>query len=173
LTRLLAPIVSFTAEEAWSTLNKGEASVFEQMWYEFGFPDDAQVLRQRWKQLRALRSDVQKQLEALRAAGSIGSSLAAEVDLHASGDSGAFLRSFGNDLRFVFITSQAVVHDSGEDGIATALPDVKLTLKPSPHRKCERCWHYRADVGQDPAQPELCARCISNLCGAGEQRQHA
>ena len=124
--------------------------------------------------LRTLRSDVQKQLEALRVSGKIGSSLAGEVEVFANGENRAFLASFADDLRFVFITSQARLADTAPaDAIKTALPDVSIRVAPSPHQKCERCWHYREDVGHDAQHPQLCARCVSNLYGAGESRRHA
>jgi isoleucyl-tRNA synthetase len=174
LTRLLAPILSFTAQEVWETLNGQDASVFEHTWYEFDLPQDADALRSRWQRLRTLRSDVQKQLETLRVAGQIGSSLAAEVELHANGEEGEFLRSFDDDLRFVFITSKAaVVNGIAHEAAETALPGVEVSAHPSPHAKCERCWHYRADVGADPAHPEICGRCVENLYGKGEVRTHA
>jgi isoleucyl-tRNA synthetase len=99
--------------------------------------------------------------------------LAGEVALRAAGESEAFLRSFGDDLRFVFITSQARVAPDAIDGTPTALTGVTLSVAPSAHRKCERCWHYRKDVGADPAYPELCGRCVANLYGAGEPRAYA
>ena len=175
LTRLMAPILSFTAQEVWEVLNPGiEDSVFEQTWYDHPLPGDAEVLRERWQRLRTLRSDVQKQLEGLRVGGKIGSPLAGEVTLHAEGEPADFLRSFDDDLRFVFITSQAHVTDGVADAAAeTVLPGVKLSVAPSEHAKCERCWHYRADVGSDAAHPEICGRCVTNLFGAGEVRTHA
>ncbi len=174
LTRLLAPILSYTAQEVWETLNGGEQSVFEQTWYEFGLPRDAERLRGRWRKLRELRSDVLKQLEALRVAGKVGSSLQGEVELYANGENSSLLRSFADDLRFVFITSQAKVMDGTPvNAVATVLPDVSVKVSPSHHPKCGRCWHYRADVGADPAHPQLCARCVSNLFGPGEPRNHA
>ena len=174
LTRLMAPILSFTAQEVWEVLERGEASVFEQTWYEFGLPRDAEELRMRWKKLRTLRSDVQKRLEELRVAGKIGSSLAGEVELFANGESREFLKSFADDLRFVFITSQArLAERPPADAIGTTLPDVSIRVVPSPHRKCDRCWHYREDVGRDSRHPQLCGRCVSNLYGAGEVRRHA
>jgi isoleucyl-tRNA synthetase len=172
LTRLLAPILSFTAQEVWETLAGGESTVFEQTWYQLALPEDAPLLRERWTRLRALRGDVQKQLEALRVAGKIGSSLAGEVELAATGEAATFLKSFGDDLRFVLITSQARVV-GGDAGMETTLDGVKLTALPSPHAKCERCWHYRADVGADAGHPQLCGRCVSNLYGPGEARVHA
>ena len=174
LARLLAPILSFTAQEVWEVLVGGETCVFEQTWYELRLPRDADRLRERWGRLRLLRSDVLKQLETLRAAGKVGSSLQGEVELYANGESSGFLRSFADDLRFVFITSQAKVKEGAPDGaVATALPDVSIKVDPSPHSKCERCWHYRADVGTDTAHPGLCGRCVANLFGPGEPREHA
>ena len=81
--------------------------------------------------VRALRSDVQKQLETLRVAGKIGSSLAGEVDLYANGAETDFLGSFADDLRFVFITSQARLrHDSAGDTVDSVLPGVRLKVFP-------------------------------------------
>ena len=174
LTRLLAPILSFTAQEVWEVIERSDATVFEQTWYEHTLPADADALRARWARLRTLRSDVLKQLETLRIAGRIGSSLAGEVDLHANTEEGAFLRSFEDDLKFVFITSQARVSDDPSgDALDTILPGVKLRVTASPHAKCERCWHYRADVGADPEHPAICGRCKANLFGTGEVRTHA
>ena len=174
LTRLLAPILSYTAQEIWETLNGPEQCVFEQTWHAFELPRDAEQLRSRWNRLRLLRSDVLKQLEELRTAGKIGSPLAGEVELFAKGESHEFLKSFDDDLRFVFITSQARVLDNGHtEVVATALPDVSLRVFPSPHEKCDRCWHYRADVGANREHPQLCGRCVANLFGPGEPRDHA
>jgi isoleucyl-tRNA synthetase len=174
LTRLMAPILSFTAQEVWETLEPGEASVFEQTWYDFSLPRDAEELRLRWSRLRQLRADVQKQLEDLRVAGKIGSSLAGEVTLYADGDAGEFLRSFHDDLRFVFITSQARLTERElMNGVPSSIEGIRISVSASPHPKCERCWHYRADVGHDVAHPELCGRCVDNLFGAGEPRTHA
>jgi isoleucyl-tRNA synthetase len=86
------------------------------------------------------------------------------VALRAEGTRYDSLASLGDDLRFVLITSKATV--ARETGTA-------VTVTPSAHPKCERCWHYRADVGADPAHPGLCGRCVSNLFGPGEPRAHA
>jgi isoleucyl-tRNA synthetase len=174
LVRLMAPILSFTAEEAWEVLSRDATSVFEQTWHQYPLPSDAEQLRGRWKKLRELRSDVLKQLEALRAGGKVGSSLQGEVELYANGESSEFLRSFADDLRFVFITSQARVKDGpAADALGTVLPDVSIRVYPSAHAKCERCWHYRAEVGADQQHPGLCGRCVANLFGAGEPRRYA
>ena len=114
--------------------------------------------------MRAIRADVRRQLEELRTAGKIGSSLAAEVDFHVSAGRAAFLETFGEDLRFVLLTSAARVH------LAT---DEQVHVLPSEHAKCERCWHFRADVGAVAEHPTICARCAGNLSGADEKRVHA
>jgi isoleucyl-tRNA synthetase len=110
---------------------------------------------------------VQKVLESLRAEGRIGASLQAEVEVRASGDRYAALASLGDDLRFVLITSAARATR------VDAPADETIVATPSAHAKCERCWHYRADVGVDPAHTTICGRCVSNLEGPGEPRQHA
>ena len=175
LVRLMAPVLSFTAHEVWETLNGSESTVFEQTWYQHPLPDDADKLRARWQKLRGLRGDVLKLLEELRAGGKIGSSLAGEVDLYASGENYAFLQSFADDLRFAFITSRATLHD-GEDqnaALPSSLAGVGIKVSPTSQRKCERCWHYRSDVGADPAHADICGRCVANLHGSGEPRVYA
>ena len=175
LVRLMAPVLSFTANEVWETLNGSASSVFEQTWYQHPVPDDADKLRTRWQKLRGLRGDVLKLLEELRIGGKIGSSLAGEVDLYASGENHAMLKSFADDLRFVFITSRATVHDGSlPDAVAASSPEgVGIKVSPSAQRKCERCWHYRSDVGADPAHADICGRCAANLYGSGEPRVYA
>ncbi len=168
LTRLLAPVLSFTGEEVWAVLTgKTDDSVFLHTWYEHALPKDAASLRAKWRALREIKTEVAKQLEEVRVSGSIGSSLQAELEIHASGAKQVLLQGLDDDLRFVLITSQAKV-------VAVADPaHEKIVVTPSTAAKCERCWHYRADVGADPAHPGLCGRCHSNLFGAGEVRSHA
>jgi isoleucyl-tRNA synthetase len=174
LVRLMAPVLSFTASEVWETLNGAESSVFEQTWYQFPMPRDADTLRERWRKVRTLRSDVLKLLEDLRVAGKIGSSLAGEVDIYAEGENYGLLSSFGDELRFALITSRATVIEGSDVGaLQTLLDGVGVKVSATAHKKCERCWHYRADVGIDSARPDICGRCISNLDGPGEPRDHA
>ena len=122
---------------------------------------------QKYDALRAIRAEVLKQLEEVRVSGAIGSSLQAEVEIHASGDKLALLQSLGDDLKFVLITSAATVVPA-----ASAAAE-KVMVKASSHKKCERCWHYRADVGSHHEHAGLCGRCVSNLFGSGEQRRIA
>ena len=167
LLRLMAPILSFTAEEIWALVGGGDQTVFTHTWEEYPAAGYSQELLDRWGRIREVRAEVQKQLEEARSAGSIGSSLQADVEIRASGDRLALLRSLGDDLRFVLITSRAVVTPVG------AVADEAVIVTASAHAKCERCWHYRDDTGADAAYPKLCGRCVSNLYGTGEARTHA
>ncbi len=170
LVRLFAPILSFTAEEVWEQLtNKSDDSVLLHTWHQFPKQTGDQVewLFQRWGRLRQLRSNVLKKLEESRAQGEIGSSLAAIVTIQAAEADFTLLQSLGHDLRFVMITSEVHLHHVAHTN------DISITVSPSPHQKCERCWHYCEDVGHHADHPTLCQRCVSNLYGTGEHRKHA
>ena len=108
-----------------------------------------------------------RKLEEVRAEGRIGSSLQAEVALGTQGDDLALLASLADDLRFVLITSAASVRSGGGEG------ELAIAVTPSAHPKCERCWHWRADVGANPKYAGICGRCVANLEGRGEGRRHA
>ncbi|TAG05513.1 MAG: isoleucine--tRNA ligase [Betaproteobacteria bacterium] len=169
LVRLMAPVMSFTAEEVWSTLNPGkscvEASVFFETWKTpLPAPADEALLLSRWTKLREVRALVTKAIEDVRTAGGVGSSLQAEIEIEAPADVAAELSRLGDDLKFVFITSQATVKAGNE---------LKVNVIPSAAKKCERCWHYRDDVGHDAEHPGICGRCTSNLHGEGETRAFA
>jgi len=166
LLRLMAPILSFTAEEAWSILNSGrDESIFFETWNGV-LPERSgeAALIAKWKRLREIRALVQKNLEELRQSGGIGSSLQAEVAIAAAEGDRVLLESLGTDLRYVLITSAATV-EPGES--------LAVRVSPSPHAKCERCWHYREDIGADPSHPGICGRCVTNIVGPGEERRHA
>ncbi|SEQ85517.1 isoleucyl-tRNA synthetase [Nitrosomonas sp. Nm51] len=168
LVRLFAPILSFTSEETWEHLaGQPEDSVLLHTWHRFPEQSDTQQLCERWSRIRTLRAQVLKKLEDARAQGKIGSSLAATVNIRAGGGDLALLQSLGNDLRFVLITSESSLEAADNS------QEIVVTVTPSMHPKCERCWHYRSDVGQNPGHPTLCGRCVSNLDGTGEYRQHA
>jgi isoleucyl-tRNA synthetase len=165
LLRLFAPILSFTAEEAWGFFVRDPSdSVFLHTAYVLAPVADAAGLVQRWALVREVRAEVQKELEVVRARGEIGASLQAEVEVCANGERLAALRALGDDLRFVLITSQATVAEAAQ---------TVVRVRPSAESKCPRCWHYRADVGADTTHPDLCGRCVSNLYGSGEPRTHA
>ena len=161
MLRWMAPILSFTAEEAWKVFDGGE-TIFTETYWPLSTPDAA--LLERWRAIREVRETVNKAIEAVRTEGGVGSSLQAEVTLTAPPETFALLSSLGDDLRFVLITSAARL----QAGDALA-----VDVTPSTHTKCERCWHWRDDVGHDAQHPTLCGRCTSNLFGAGEPRSIA
>ena len=161
MLRWMAPFLSFTAEEAWKVFGKSESIFLE----TYGtLPAGDEGLMAKWERIRAIRDQVNKDIEALRAEGKVGASLQAEITLTVPPEDYDLLASLGEALKFVFITS-AVRLERGE-ALATA-------VQASTHAKCERCWHYREDVGHDPAHPTICGRCVSNLYGTGEDRSHA
>jgi isoleucyl-tRNA synthetase len=168
LVRLFAPILSFTSDEVWEHLTgDAEDSVLLHQWHTFPVQPDTKLLQQRWEKIRALRAQVLKKLEESRTQGQIGSSLAATVDIRAHDADFALLSTLQDDLRFVLIVSEVNltrVNDSQQQ---------EISVKSSAHDKCERCWHYREDVGQHAKHPALCQRCIINLYGNGEQRNFA
>ncbi len=165
LLKLMAPVLSFTAEEAWRIVHPQDATIFTQVWAgTLPAQPDADALAGKWSRILAVRAAVQKEIEALRQTGEVGSSLQAEVAITAPPDDYDALASLGDDLRFVMITSAATV---------AAGPALAVAVTASRHRKCDRCWHYRADVGADPAHPTICARCVANLFGSGEARRYA
>ena len=158
MLRWMAPFLSFTAEEAWKLVGKGDSIFFEEFW-SFREPDAA--LLAKWARVRQIRELVNKEIETLREQGSVGSSLQATVVLTAPTEDHSLLASLGSDLKFVFITSAIDL----KQGDALA-----VEASASQDTKCERCWHYTSDVGQNAEHPTLCGRCISNLHGTGESR---
>ena len=173
LLRAMAPILSFTAEEAWAVFAGAEAyaasdeTIFTQTFWELPQMIDAAALLDKFGKLRAVRAEVTKELEDLRTSGAIGSSLQAELTIKAAAEKYQILASLDDDLKFVFITSSASaveVASEAEEAIAVAASSAP---------KCERCWHYRADVGSHAEHAGLCGRCFSNLYGSGEKRAFA
>jgi isoleucyl-tRNA synthetase len=142
-----------------------DATIFVRTWRD-ATPsvEGAGGLRAKWDTILAVRATVQREIEAVRQEGRIGSSLQAEVTISTPEPAHAALASLGDDLKFVTITSAARV----ERGDALV-----VAVNPSGGTKCERCWHWRSDVGDDAARPTLCGRCVANLFGAGEPRTHA
>ena len=167
MLRWMAPFLSFTAEEAWKVFGPaGSPSIFVETYSDARAWEDEALLA-KWARIAAVRAESNRKIEALRSEGRLGSSLQAEVTVKAGPATADLLASLGDDLRFVLITSAARVEplaaaaDANEFFVAA-----EVTAAP----KCERCWHYRADVGLDPAHPTICGRCTANLFGAGEAR---
>jgi isoleucyl-tRNA synthetase len=176
MVRWLAPILSFTAEEVWSFMpGERNESVFLNTWHSFppGVERDSAI---DWPAFIALKADVARQLERLRTAGEIGAPLEAEVTIYAPAEQAQRFAALGDELRFLLITSQArvVATDTPPaDSVPSHAENVWIEVKPSTQPKCVRCWHLRPDVGSDPRHPELCARCVINIEGPGEERKYA
>ena len=173
LLRMMAPTLSFTAEEAWQVFAGAPAyaasdeTIFTQTYWQLPTVADERALLEKYALLRSVRADVTKQLEDVRSSGAIGSSLQAELRISASGAKHALLASLEDDLKFIFITSGAELVE-----VASAEQEA-VAVTPATAAKCERCWHYRADVGSHAEHAGLCSRCVSNLFGSGEARRFA
>jgi len=178
MVRWLAPVMSFTADEAWGYMpGERSESVFLETWYE-GLQAMPQAVEARvfWGRVMRVRSAVSKQLEGMRKDGGIGSSLDAEVDLYCDGDLLSDLQILGDELRFVLITSEAGVHALDKkpaDARESELEGLFIAARASEHAKCSRCWHHREDVGANGEHPDLCGRCVENVSGEGEPRAFA
>ena len=179
LVRWIAPILSFTAEEIWENL-PGERgpSVMLAQWYQGlqSLSSDDAMGRLFWERLMSVRTAVNKAMEAQRAAGVLRGSLDAAVTLYCSPDLYESLRALGDELRFVLITSAAILMPldaAGADAVSTDLPDLRLVIAVADEEKCERCWHRSQSVGKSAVHPTLCGRCIENIDGDGERRQYA
>ena len=164
MLRWMAPFLSFTAEEAWPIFAPGtSSSIFIETYSDTAaWTDDA--LLAKWSRIREIREFANKQIETVRAAGQLGSSLQASIAITAGADDHALLASLADGLKFVTITSEAHL---------SAGTELAVSVTPSSAPKCERCWHYRDDVGHDAAHPTICGRCTSNLYGDGEVRRVA
>ncbi|WP_093301979.1 isoleucine--tRNA ligase [Pseudoxanthomonas sp. CF385] len=165
--RWIAPVLSFTADEMWGYL-PGERTdnVLFATWYDglAPLPADAALNAADFDQLLALREQVAKVLEPMRANGLIGAALEAEIAVSVNAATAAKWRPLAEELRFFFISGDVTVSEVSAD-------EVFVLATPTTKAKCVRCWHYRADVGAHAEHPELCGRCVSNIDGDGETRE--
>ena len=166
LMRLMAPVLSFTADEIWQILMpQSDELVFMDTWYDI----PAHGLNARellaWEHIIHVRAIANKKIEELREKGLVGSSLQAQIEIYASGEIYQSLSSLHEDLKFVMITSEAKLHERQGD--------LHIDVSASEYKKCDRCWHYREEVGSHDEHPSICNRCISNLFEKGEVRLHA
>jgi len=156
-----------------------EQSVFLAQWYELPETLAAGALMNEayWEKIRRVRDAVNRELEAGRRMGKIGSALAARVELFCDGSLQAELALLGDELRFVLITSGAQVFPLDKnalgDAVATDIAGLFVRVIPAEDVKCVRCWHRRADVAMNSMHPELCLRCVENVEGPGEVRRFA
>ncbi|MGL4930531.1 MAG: isoleucine--tRNA ligase [Plesiomonas sp.] len=179
LVRWMAPIMSFTADEIWNFL-PGERSefVFTEEWYQglFGLAEGEEMNDAYWAELLKVRGDVNKVIEQARNDKKVGGALEAEVTLYADDALSNKLLALSDELRFVLLTSKAVVaplSSAPADAVATDSKGLAITLIRSANAKCPRCWHYAADIGSVAEHPTLCGRCVTNIAGNGETRKFA
>ncbi|MBD8636550.1 isoleucine--tRNA ligase [Stenotrophomonas sp. CFBP 13725] len=166
-TRWVAPILTFTSDELWGYLpGKRSAHVLFDTWYEglAPLPADAELTAADFDQLLALREQVSKVLEPMRANGAIGAALEAEITVAASEEQAARWQPLAEELRFLLISGDVQVRPATTD-------EVFVSAQPTSKTKCARCWHFRSDVGSVPEHPEICGRCADNIDGAGEDRR--
>lgn len=186
MSRWLAPLVSFTAEEIYSHIpGEKSDSIFLEQWYdnsEMKQLSDVATSNAMdmpfWDELMELRTLINRELEQLRKDKTVGANLQAEVTLYSNDSIAERLLKLEDELRFVMITSQAKVSSDAVPAGAVEVTlnsgdKVAIVVSASEQQKCDRCWHYREDVGSNSEHPELCGRCIDNVEGDGEQRQFA
>ena len=165
--RWIAPVLSFTADEMWGYLpGERTGNVLFATWYDglAPLPADAALNAADFDQLLALREQVAKVLEPMRANGLIGAALEAEIAVSVNAATAAKWQPLADELRFFFISGDVTVSEVSAD-------EVFVLATPTTKAKCVRCWHHRTDVGAHAEHPELCGRCVSNIDGAGETRE--
>jgi isoleucyl-tRNA synthetase len=183
MVRWIAPILSYTSDEIWETMQQElgsmERSVFTTQWYDGlqAMPYAAVMNKDFWQDIMGLRDLVNKQCELARSAGTIKASLGAEVTLYVSEKWQQHISLLGDELRFVLITSATHVlplSAKPEDMVTVDInAQIAVAVYASEHAKCERCWHHRADVGSHEGHEGICGRCIENVVGVGEVRHYA
>ena len=177
LSRWIAPILSFTAEEIWENLpGEREASVFLTEWHELPAYEASDGMGDAfWSSCLAVRQDVNKAMETERAQGNIRGSLDASVVLYATSELRQMLATLGDELRFVLITSGAELADIADaptEALVCEVEGLRVVVSASDAEKCERCWHRCDDIGSVAEHPSLCSRCVTNVAGKGEVRHY-
>lgn len=167
LVVMIAPVLSFTMEEVWQFMKKPASmpeSVFMMPWPECKEEYIDEALESKWDNFIEIRSEITRVLEGARRAKTIGHSLDAKVELHATGEALAILRPVEGDLATLLIVSQAKLVEGLAGGVeATGREDLKVTVQAAEGEKCERCWIYSDTVGKDAEHPTVCARCAAAL----------
>ena len=182
LLRWIAPILSFTAQEAWEILkgthtSNGNGYIFTEEWYEFPPVVLDDVSESDWQAILNVKETVNKAYEIARTDKVINANLSADVTVFAPDSTVQSLNKLGDELKFVLISSQASVKPFAEKPSNVTYTDedsqVAVVVKPATGEKCIRCWHIREDIGINPAHPEICGRCAQNVEGQGEVRHYA
>ena len=165
LVRLIAPILSYTAEEIWQSsknLLDQEKSVFLSLFSSEAQQIQANISKQDWKRIFEIKEEVNQTIEGMRNDNKIKGSLDAAVTLSLSSDDKKIIDKLGNELHFLFITSKAS---------AVLGDDLEVKISISQDEKCTRCWHRDESVGTAEKHLEICSRCIRNIDEDGEKRE--
>lgn len=165
LVRLIAPVLTFTADEIWSyipgvaegsNVQTEEMPKVDPQWFD-------EKLEEKWDKLLAVRSEVTKALERARQDKLISHPLTAQVDLYPDAELEEFLQGIPN-LDEIFIVSLVNLHGAEEvkpdNAIAAEEMSLGIGVQPAPGEKCERCWIFHTEVGKDEEHPSLCPRCV-------------
>ncbi len=165
LLGMLSPILAFTADEAWETLvHDADDSTLYHTHHQLPVVTDAVDLVAKWTKIQEFRVIVLKELETKRSAGLIGASLQAELVINADEQLYPLLISVAGDLKFAYMVSKISLHSADKTSVEVIV---------SEQVKCERCWHYAAEIGENAEHPTICGRCVENLTGIGETRKFA
>ena len=165
LVRLIAPILSYTAEEIWQTsdrLNHQEKSVFLSNFDTFKIELESSINQSEWKRIFEIKDAVNQSIEEMRNDNKLKGSLDSVVNIQATSNDFQILNKLGDELHFLFISSEAKVKEGNT---------FKIKVTTSKNAKCVRCWHRDLSVGSIKEHPELCNRCIDNIENDGEQRK--
>nr|PIE46668.1 MAG: hypothetical protein CSA42_07305 [Gammaproteobacteria bacterium] len=173
LLRWITPILSFTAQEAWEVLKETDGYIFTQEWYQFPSVTLDKVTADDWQRILTAKDAINKQIETARENKLINANLSAKVSIFATGEMYHSLAKLGNELRFVFITSDATLMADSTQGNETSIDGLRVSVVAAEGTKCARCWHVRDDVGMNAAHPAICQRCTDNVVGDGEVRYYA
>ncbi len=167
ITRLLAPILSYTAEETWSYMahldGENSESVFLNDLPAYDKKYENTELSAKWNALLAVRDDVMKALEVARAEKLVGKSLDASIVIYGDKDNDAIklFEEFADELKTVFIVSKATVCkcEAPEGAFTDTVSGIAVAVSASTGTKCDRCWYYSDDIKTDSDGQHLCPRC--------------
>lgn len=178
LSKLVAPILSFTAEEIWSSIPGERPQSVQLTQFSEGMAllaESQEMNDAYWTRVMAVKTAVNKELERQRSEKLIGSALSAEVNLYCSEELAGMLARLEDELRFVLMVSQAKILplEQAQGAAETEVAGLRVQIRASENAKCVRCWHHRADVGGSSEHPDLCTRCVENIAGEGEKRLYA
>ena len=165
LVRLIAPILSYTAEEIWQTsnrLNCQEDSVFLTNFDISEMNSKSNIDQSEWKRIFEIKDAVNQSIEEMRNENKLKGSLDSIVEIQATSNDIQILKKLGDELHFLFISSEASIREGKTFGIK---------ISSSKNLKCVRCWHRHSSVGSYDNHAELCNRCVDNIENDGEQRK--